>query len=54
MLYLTKKFILSEVDLAKLDFLKKYHSERAEYIFAQINAAFSVKDVGERLLISEV
>ena len=54
MFYLTKKFILSEADLAKLDFSKKYHCEGVDYIFAQVNVAVPVKDVAECLLIGGI
>lgn len=54
MFYLTKKFILNEADLAKLDFSKKFHCEGVDYIVAQVNASVPIKDVAECLLIGGV
>lgn len=54
MFYLTKKFILNEADLAKLDFSKKYHCEGVDYIVVQVNAAVPVKNIAECLLIGGV
>lgn len=54
MFYLKKDFILTETDIARLDFGKKYHVNGVDYIIAQLNVGVPVKGVASALLIGGV
>ncbi|MPR36552.1 hypothetical protein [Salmonirosea aquatica] len=54
MFYLQKSLVLSETDLARLDFAKKIHIEGVDYLLAQLNITVPIRDKATALLIGGV
>lgn len=54
MFYLKKDFVITETDVSKLDFGKKYHVDGVDYIIAQLNVGVPVKGKAQALLIGGV
>jgi hypothetical protein len=52
--YLTKDFVINEVDISKLDLSKKYHVEVVYYIIAQLNVGVPFRGVATALVIGGV
>jgi hypothetical protein len=52
--YLKKQILLSEIDLANLDFSKKIHLNGVDYLVAQVDYKLPLKDVSEVLLVGGV
>jgi hypothetical protein len=52
--YLQKDFILTETDLAKLDFSKKIHVEGVDYLIAQLTVDVPIRGRAAALLIGGV
>ncbi|GAB2798714.1 hypothetical protein GCM10027275_50410 [Rhabdobacter roseus] len=54
MFYLQKDFVLTETDLARLDFREKIHVDGVDYLIAQLNVAVPIEGVATALLIGGV
>lgn len=54
MFYVQKELMLSEVDLARLDFAEKIHIEGVDYLLAQLDVSVPIKSVATALLIGGV
>lgn len=52
--YLQKDFILTETDISKLDFSKKYHIDGVDYIIAQLNIGVPIRDKATALLVGGI
>ncbi|SDG71942.1 hypothetical protein SAMN04487996_12265 [Dyadobacter soli] len=52
--YLKKEFIITETDIAKLDFGNKCHVDGVDYIIAQLNVGVPVKGTAQALLIGGI
>ena len=52
--FLNKDFTITETDIAKLDFSKKYHVDGVDYLIAQLNISVPIKGMATALMVGGV